>query len=567
MIRSCLVLICLAVSSSGATAILAQEVTHETSLRFKDISDACNLDFTHSDGGSGDRFIMEYVASGMAVFDYDGDGLEDIFFLNGSKSAVAGAEQTKADQSDTAFADQPNRLYRNLGNWKFADVTQQAGLTRLAHSLGTAVADFDNDGDQDIFVNNFGSNDLFENQGDGTFQVFQSPTLTTLEHVGAGACFLDIENDGDLDLFVANYVHFDRDTHPERTYRGKRVYPSPQDFEPEPDNLFRNNGDGTFENISQESGIQAVAGTGMGAVAADFNGDGACDIFVCNDVMENFLYLNDGNGNFAEDGLIAGVALDFAGLRQGSMGVDLGDINGDLHEDLIVTSFQGETPVIYENAGSGFFDDTTPTFGGLSEATPEVTWGVCLADFDRDADLDLFMASGHLMDNIRATDDMQTYESGDLLYENDGESFVNVTGIAGTAFQRKRVSRGSAVADFDQDGDLDIIVLNLNAQPSVYRNDCEQGQSVQLRLVGNSSMNRDGITASVTATTQVSGKPHTSRRTLLSGRGYQSSFGRTLFFAARTQEPIQIEIAWPDSSISTHTLPPQNTPITIRAPN
>ncbi len=496
----------------------AQGIAAEPGIRFRDVTARTGIEFVHFDGATGQRYIYEYVSSGMAAFDYDGDGLEDLFFLSGGEHGSPSSS---------------NRLYRNLGNFEFIDVTQSSGLGGSSHSLGVAIGDFDNDGSPDVFVNNFGTNALYCNLGDGSFQRQPSPAIETANELGAGACFLDIENDGDLDIFVANYVKFDPATHPARVFRGARIYPSPQDFEPAPDQLIENLGDGTFADVSKTSRISSYAGTGMGATSADFDSDGDHDIFVCNDVMENFLYENDGNGKFSEVGLLAGVALDFAGTRQGSMGVDVADLNADGKLDLLVTSYQDETPVIYGGDGQGFFDDITPAMGGLSEAAPHVTWGVIAEDFDGDTDIDVFMASGHLMDNVNSTDDSQTYAAANLIYENDGEQLVILNSLDDVLGRQPKVSRGSIVSDLDGDGDGDIVVLNSRESPSILENISAEANWLSIQIIGTDA-NRSAIGAVVKVTNSVG----SSTQAVTSGRGYQSDYGSILRFPVGGKDDI-----------------------------
>ncbi|GAB5404764.1 MAG: CRTAC1 family protein [Aureliella sp.] len=500
----------------------SRAVGAEPGIRFRDVTEQTGIDFVHSDGATGKRYIYEYVSSGMAALDYDGDGLEDLYFLSGGEPGTASAS---------------NRLYRNLGNFQFVDVTVSSGLGGTSHSLGVAIGDFDNDGNPDVFVNNFGSNKLYCNLGDGTFQEQPSPAIETANAVGAGTCFADIDGDGDLDIFVANYVEFDVKTHPARVFRGARIYPSPQDFQPAPDQLIENLGDGKFADISEASRVGSYAGTGMGAICGDFDNDGDADIFVCNDVMENFLYENDGTGKFTEVGLLAGVALDFAGTRQGSMGVDTADLNGDGHMDLLVTSYQDETPVIYGGDGQGFFDDITPEMGGLSEAAPHVTWGVVADDFDGDADIDVFMASGHLMDNVSRTDDSQTYAAPNLIYANDGDKLVYASSLTQQLGSPAKVSRGAIVSDLDGDGDGDIVVLNSRESPTVLENLSGGSEWLTVRVIGTRG-NRSAIGAAVT----VVSSSGSSTKVVTSGRGYQSDFGSLLRFPVKSASSASVKV-------------------------
>lgn len=499
-------------------------------FRFRSIdAQESGVDFRHSDGGSGQRYIVEYVGAGLVTFDYDDDGLLDLYFLNGGT-----LQGTHYEQEPT------NKLYRNLGGMRFEDVTDESGVGNTGHSLGATAGDLDNDGDQDLFVNNFGANVLYINQGDGTFVAEQSLGMTQ-PSVGAGVCMLDANNDGVLDLFVANYVDFRYENHVQRKHRGHSVYPSPKDFAPRADQLLISDATGGFTDQSLPSGIAESAGTGMGAVSFDFEQDGDADIFVCNDVMGNFLYQNEGDGVFVENGLLSGVAVDFEGVMQGSMGVDCGDYDLDGYLDLIVTSYQNELPTLYRNSGLGFFEDVSAQSGDFSRAAPDVTWGVSFSDFDNDQDPDLFMASGHLMDNITDTDDTQSYSATNLWFVNQAGKFRLLESVVSNA--QARVSRGSAAADLDGDGDTDVVLLNSNALPTLLENQSQtEANWIQVELVGTEE-NRDAVGSEVIL--------ETAQRKLVqqvhSGRGYQGHQGMRLHFGLGAETVDSIKVRWMSS--------------------
>jgi hypothetical protein len=511
-----------AVPVGPATSILLRDVTKET-----------GIDFQHTDGGSGTRYIVETVTAGLALFDYDSDGDIDIYFLNG-----APLKGTKVGEPPT------NRLYRNDGNWQFTDVTAAAGVGDLGFGLGVAVGDYNNDKSPDIYVNNFGTNVLYRNNGDGTFTdvTEQSGTAGESTKVGAGACFLDADQDGDLDLYVSNYIDFTYDGHVYNERRGIHVYPGPFHYHPTPDVFYVNNGDGTFRDGSQESGIAAVSGRGMGTVCFDYESDGDTDIIVANDSSENFLFKNDGNGHFTEVGLLAGVAYDYKGETQGSMGVICGDYDNDGQQDFYVTSYQDEFPTLYKNQGAGLFDDVTISSGAGQGSQQHVSWGTGFADFDNDGDRDIFVACGHLYDNVDEFSDSTSYEVRNILLENSGKgTFVNVSNSAGDGMQPKFSSRGCAFDDLDNDGDIDAVIVNSRSAPTILRNDSKTGHHwLQIRLQG-ADTNRDGIGARV----RVVAGDLTLVDEVHSGRGYESHYGTRLHFGLGPRDRIdRIEVHW-----------------------
>ena len=372
----------------------------DSPIRLDDVTAASLVTFRHSDGGSGQGYIVEGVTAGMASFDYDGDGLVDLYFVNGAP--------LKGSADRTPLHD---ALYRNNGNGTFTDVTEAAGVGDPGFGLGVTAADYDNDGDQDLYLNNFGPDVLYRNNGDGTFQdVTAEAGVGNGDKVGAGVCFLDIEGDGDLDLYVANYVDFTYENHVPIVVGPHRFRAGPRYYRPVPDTLFRNNGDGSFSDVSGPSGIGSVAGPSMGMVCGDFDDDGDTDVFICNDESANFLFVNDGRGNFKETGLLAGVAYDFYGNANCSMGADCGDYNNDGHLDLFMTDYQGEMPVLYRNLGEGLFEDATSAAAITTELYPHVNWGTGFIDFDNDGDRDLFVACGHF-DDVEYIDDRTAMRS------------------------------------------------------------------------------------------------------------------------------------------------------------
>jgi enediyne biosynthesis protein E4 len=501
-------------------------------IQLSDVTGDTGITFTHTDGSSGQRYIMETVSAGLALFDYDNDGDIDVYFLNGAP--------LKGTSSDTP---PKNALYRNEGNWKFTDVTESARVGDTGYGLGVAVGDYDNDGDADLYLNNFGPNVLYRNNGDGTFtDVTKTAGVGNGSQVGAGACFLDIEGDGDLDIYVANYLEFSYDKHVLTATKGFPVYANPRYYRPLPDTVYRNDGNGTFTDVSKASGVGAHAGWGMGIVCSDYDNDQDTDVFIGNDVGENFLFENDGTGKFEEIGLMTGTAYDLHGDEQGSMGVDCGDYDNDGRLDFFVTSYQEQLATLYHNLGDGGFEDVTLKTGAGVGTLPYVTWGNSFVDFDNNGHRDIFIACGHLQDNVEQFDGTTTYFERNILLANTGDGkFVDVTETSGDGMRVVLSSRGAGFDDLDNDGDVDVVILNSRRGPTLLRNDSPaEGHWLQVRLRGTKT-NRDGVGAHVIV--------KTGDLTLLdevhSGRGYQSHYGTRLHFGLGNRTKIdRVEVRW-----------------------
>jgi len=517
-----LCLIGLAAPATGQGPIVLHDVTAQTGITFR-----------HTDGGSGQRYIVETVTAGLATFDYDADGLIDVYFVNG------------APLRGTVAAPPPrNALYRNCGGFQFQDVTAHAGVGDLGYGLGVAVADYDDDGFADLYVNNFGHNVFYRNNGDGTFTEVtgQTGTAGAVDKVGAGVCFLDLEADGDLDLYVSSYFDFTYDTHVRNMWMGHHVYPGPSHYRPVPSFLYRNNGEGTFADISRPSGIAAHPGRGMGATCADYDNDGDTDLFVANDSMGNFLFQNDGRGKFDEVGALTGVAYNLHGERHGNMGVECADYDNDGWLDVYVTSYQDQWAALYRNDGQGVFDDVTLRTGAGTGTLSHVTWGAGLVDLDNDGYRDIYIPCGHLYDNVDLFSDLTSYEVRNLLLRNTGRgTFVDVSNAGGDGLQVKRSSRGAAYDDLDNDGDIDVVVQNSRGAPTVLRNDSPAGGHwLQVALYGVHA-NRDGVGARV----KVVAGDLVQIDEVHSGRSYQSHYGTRLQFGLGQRERVdRIEVRW-----------------------
>ena len=392
-------------------------------------------------------------------------------------------------------------------------------------------------------MNNYGPNVLYRNKGDGTFEdVTKKAGVAAGHKVGATAHFLDMDKDGDLDLFVANYLDFTYENHLMRTSRGIPKYAGPMDFAPMPNDLFRNNGDGTFTDVSVESGVAVHKGWGMGGVCADVDNDGDTDVYIANDVYANFLFENDGTGKFEEIGLIAGLAYDVQGDDQGSMGIDCGDYDNDGRLDFYQTSYAEELAALYRNLGDGMFEDVTMITGAGAGTLAHVTWGNGFVDFDNDGDRDIFVACGHLQDNVEQYNNSAATNVRNILLMNTGDGkFVDVSDQSGDGMEVKLRSRAAGFDDLDNDGDLDVVILNSRRGPTLLRNDSvPKNHWLQVRLQGVKT-NRDGIGAHV----KVTAGDLALLDEVHSGRGYQSHYGMRLHFGLGNHDKVdRIEVRW-----------------------
>ena len=416
-------------------------------------------------------------------------------------------------------------------------MTTEAGVGDTGYGLGCCVGDYNNDGFSDLYVTNYGANVLYRNNGDGTFTDVTKHAGVGGNRLSSGCAFLDYDADGDLDLYVVNYVQFRTDTNPECTRHSVPVYCTPEALSGAADRLYRNNGDGTFTDVTRKAGITAPPGKGLGVVCGDVDNDGDVDIFVANDTTPNFLYRNNGDSTFTEDALFAGVALSEEGRAYSGMGANLGDFDNDGFLDIVITNFQDQVNSVYHNAQNEFFNDVSFASGIGEKSLPYLAWGVDFVDFDNDGWLDLFVANGHLDDNIAEIDPVGTYtQPNQLCWNKQGQTFA-VEAVASPL----KVSRGAAFGDIDNDGDVDIVVANLKDTPTVLQNAVgNAGRWLSIQLIGTHCA-RDAIGARVTV---VIGELQQIRE-VKSGSGYLSQNDMRLHFGLGTATRADsVEVRW-----------------------
>jgi enediyne biosynthesis protein E4 len=508
----------------------------DSPVSFVDVAPSAGITFRHDNAASPEKYLIETMGSGCGWIDYDQNGLLDFYLVNGA------ATRTYTPQYPLRSA-----LYRNNGDGTFTDVTAKAGVgAEGLFGMGVAVGDYDNDGFPDLMVLGYGRCILYHNNGDGTFTDVTSRAGVKNEGLWASsAAWFDYDNDGKLDLVIANYV----DWSPERNFYcgdrgpGMRSYCHPDDFHGQPPTLYHNNGDGTFSDVSKASGMGLKAGNGLGVVTFDYDNDGWQDIFIANDHMPNFLFHNNRDGTFREVGYLTGVSVSADGQFEAGMGTDAADTTGSGRLDLIVAHLDMQLARVYQNLGDGTFDDATFR-SKLSYATYHIsTFGAKFMDYDNDGWRDLFLANGHVLDNIERYHGDTKYAEPKLMFRNIGRGiFENVSEQLGPDFQLPRVSRGAAVGDFDNDGDLDILVNNCGQAPQLLRNDAGNANHwLEIFLIGTKS-NRDGVGARIT----VSAGDLVLYDQRKGGMSYQSAQDPRLHFGlGRHSEVDSIEVLWP----------------------
>ena len=506
----------------------AQQSPTIAPIRFRNVAASAGIDFVLENNATPEKQLIETMPGGVVAFDYDGDGLIDLFFTNG-----AAVPSLQKDQSKFA-----NRLYRNLGGMKFKDVTAEAGLAGIGYSMGAAAGDYDNDGHVDLFVAGVRSNHLYHNLGNGRFEdvTVKAGIRSDVWSITGG--WFDFDNDGRLDLFVVNYLQWSPENpmfcgDPPRT----RSYCHPRFFAGLPNTLYRNRGDGTFEDVSIKAGIAQHIGKGMSLAFADYDQDGLTDVFVTNDKIPNFLFHNLGNGRFEEVALETGVALPDQGRGISAMGADFRDFDNDGRPDVIVAALAGETFPLFRNRPKGGFSDITDRSGMGPLSNGRSGWSLGLFDFNNDGWKDLFVSCAHVNDTVEAFEATH-YRLPNAIFANTGDgSFRDVSADAGADFQTPGVHRGAAFADFNQDGKIDVVVSQIGGRAELWENVSPDNNTwLDIRLTGTRS-NRDGIGARLRV-----GNQYNQMTTAV---GYASSSHTPVHFGTGNAAYVDVEIIWP----------------------
>ena len=522
------------------SALLLHPVVQQAqdrAINLIDVASAVGIDFLNVSGSLTKDYIVEANGAGAAFFDYDNDGDMDVLLVNGST----------IDHLTTG-GDPMVALYENDGHGRFRNVTAASGLDRRGWGTGVCIADVDNDGFQDVYVTALGPNVLWRNTGKRRFVATdeaRDPRWST------GCAFGDYDRDGNVDLYVANYLKFDPAKVPRKgeTSCGRfmnLVVPcGPRGLTPESGALYHNVGNGHFLDVTAASGVAHPGHFGFGVLFSDVDDDGWPDIYVANDSVPNLLFRNRRNGTFVEEGLLRGVAVSRDGREQAGMGVDAGDYDGDGRLDLVVTNFAQDYTTIYHNLGSGIFADNSFEAGVAAASRPYLGWGVGFVDIDNDGLLDLFVANGHVYPDVEKTG-TSTYHQRNLLFRNQGKGrFSKVTSSAGGGLEIARSSRGAAFGDYDNDGDIDILISNIDDHPTLLRNDTPGGRWITMRLVGVKS-NRDGIGAKVTLV--AGGRRQVAE--VRAGSSYVSNNDIRLHFGLGTEVAVnEVEIRWPSGLV------------------
>ena len=517
---------------------------------FREAARETGLDFHHFIGATGEYFFPEIMGSGVGMFDYDGDGDLDLYFVQG---AMLDRTREVSQSSFPYVGEEPprNRLFRNelnpTGTLRFTDVTREAGVGHPGYGMGMAVGDYDNDGHLDLYLTNFGSNVLYRNSGDGTFNDVTRDAGVDDPRYSASSTFLDYDSDGDLDLYVANYVSFTLKGN-RRCGGERRDYCAPGVYQPLPDRLFRNEGNGRFTDRSEEAGLGRAFGAGLGVVAADLDLDRRADIYVANDGTPNQLWINQGDGTFLDQGLVSGTAYNIDGVAEAGMGVTAADFDGDGDDDLFVTHNKKETNTLYLNGRQKGFADATSRFGLANPSVPYSGFGTLWFDYDNDGWLDLFVANGAVvMDDRQPADSPYPYAQENQLFRGDGTGRFQEIGsdVAGPALDLVEVSRGAAFGDIDNDGDVDIAIANNNGPARLLLNQVgSRNHWLGIRLVGERGAPSSFNQARVALFRE--GRKPLWRRCHTDGSYLSANDNRVLFGLGSSKDVGRLVVHWPD---------------------
>jgi len=536
--------------ASLSLSFLAQRTIGQgkATVTFEEVSaTASRITWFHTNGQSPDRHLPETVGAGAAFFDYDNDGWMDIYLVNSGPSDFY-----------TSPTQLKNALYRNNRDGTFSDVTDKAGVAARTFGMGVAVGDYNGDGWQDLYITSYGRNILFSNTGKGTFEDVTDKAGVAAPGWSTCAVWFDFDKDGKLDLFASSFVYYDRSLNVLCSDEQKRPYYCiPRYYKPRPSYLFRNNGDGTFTDISKQSGIANFPGKSFGAVATDVNNDGWMDLFVANDTMPNFLFINKGNGTFEEMGLAAGVAYGESGRPRSGMGVDAADIDGDGWQDLFVANIDQEFFSLYHNDKELIFTDQP---GEIGPATQLLSgWGLKFFDYDNDGDPDLFLVNGHPDDMIESRVPRVRHKEQLLMFENTGRTFKDVSSLSGAVFSKVFSGRGMAIGDFDNDGDIDVLTTNNGGAPLLLQNQGgNRNNWLGLDLVAAKNSSAIGALISWEA----GGVKRSRLKT--SGGSYLSSHDPREILGVGVANKIDtVEIRWPSGTTDKLTNLPMNTYIRV----
>jgi hypothetical protein len=540
-------------------AILFAAPAAERPPAFTDEGVKSGIDFRADGSPTSRKYLLETMVGGVGVLDFDGDGRLDIFLVNGARLNDPMKPGVPPDKSDKQFW---NRLYRNLGGGTFVDVTGKAGVAGHSFGMGVAVGDYDNDGFPDLYVTNYGKNILYRNNGQGGFADVTDRAGVPGGGWSAGAAFVDVDNDGKLDIFVARYLKWDfTDIWCGDKKPGYRAYCHPKHFDPISHILYRNNGDGTFTDVSESSGIAGHPGKGLGVAIQDYDRDGLIDILVANDSFPQQLFHNLGGGKFEEVGLSAGLAYDDDGQMFAGMGVDFSDYDNDGWPDAFFNALGNQRYALFKQVRKNFEYVSGPT--GLGRATTLYSgWGARFLDYDNDGWKDLFVAQGHVMDNIELTQPALRYREPLLLLRNNRGQFTDVSPQSGEPFKQPRAARGAAFADLDGNGYVDIVVSCLGENTILLKNGGGGNHWLTVNAVGTRS-NRDGIGARIRIVTP-SGEQH---GTVSTAGSYLSSSDKRVYFGLGQDTQVKLlEITWPSGTIQKLTAVKADQILTVREP-